>query len=239
MALYGCGSPVPTFQNSGTLAPGSRMTITTVNGAVSAYAPAVGQPKNRYTIAGFGTAGSPDALVRRKRGDLTLCQTSALVAGACLRIDPGVAPLRLLVRVPDRVTLDVRTLHGAINVSDVTGNVNASSAAGNIKIMIEGYANARAGDGNVSVTFGSTTWPGTLHFAAQSGDVEIYVNAQAAAHVHLHTERGTIFTDFDLRGTARGDSETIDGTIGGGSARGIDVEVHDGSIRMLQLKPQV
>lgn len=215
------------------------MTVTTVNGAVSAYAPAVGQPKDLYTIAAFGIAGSPRELVLKKRGDLTLCQTSALLAGACLQIDPGVAPLRFLVRVPDGVQLDVRTLQGAINVSDVTGNVNAYSADGNVKIMIEGYANASAGDGNVSVTFGSTSWPGTLHFAAQNGDVEIYVNAKAAAHVHLHTDRGTIFTDFDLRGTAHGYSETIDGQIGGGNTRGIDVEVRNGSIRMLQLKPQI
>jgi len=215
------------------------MTITTVNGAVSAYAPAVGQPKDRYTIAAFGTAGSPHQLLRKKAGNLMLCQTSALLPGACLEIDPGVAPLRFLVRVPDGVFLDVRTLNGAINISDVTGNVNAYSAKGNVKIMIEGYANAAAGDGNVSVTFGSTTWPGTLHFAAGNGDVELYVNATAAAHVHLHTDRGTIFTDFPLRGTSHGDSETIDGQIGGGNARGIDVEVRNGSIRMLQLKPQI
>ena len=240
LALWACSAPAPTFGSSGTLAPGSRLTVRTVNGAVSAYAPAVGQPKDRYTVSGFGKPGSPSGLVEKHGRDLMLCQAATARAAGCLREDPVAStPLRFLVRVPDRVSLDVRTLHGTINVSDITGNVNAHSDDGNVKVMVEGYANASARDGNVSVTFGSTDWPGTLHFSAQNGDVEIYVNAKAAARVHLHTGHGTIFTDFNLRGTSRGDSETIDGQIGGGNARGIDVEVRNGSIRMLQLKPQV
>lgn len=240
LVLAACNSPTPTFQSSGTLAPGSRMTVRTANGAVSAYAPTVGQPKDRYTVSGFGKAGSSNGLIEKRGRDLTLCQAAPPPAAGCLQGDPApIAPLPFLVRVPDRVFLDVRTLHGAINVSDITGNVNARSNDGNVKIMIEGYANASAGNGNVSVTFGSTSWPGTLHFSADNGDVEIYVNAKAAARVHLHTDRGTIFTDFELRGTSRGNSETIDGEIAGGAERAIDVEVRTGSIRMLQLKPQV
>ena len=219
---------------------GSRLTVRAVNGAVSAYAPVVGQPKDRFTVSGFGKPGSPRGLVERNGRDLTLCQAVPKRGSKCLRDGAGLsAPLAFLLRVPDRVFLDVRTLRGAINISDVTGNVLARAEDGNVKIMIEGYANASARKGNVSVTFGSTNWPGTLHFSAESGDVEIYVNAKAAARVHLHTDRGTIFTDFELRGTAHGDSETIDGRIGGGGDHAIDVAVHNGSIRMLQLKPQV
>jgi hypothetical protein len=91
----------------------------------------------------------------------------------------------------------------------------------------------------VSVIFASTTWSGTLHFSADKGDVELYVNETAAARVHLRALHGTIFTDFPLKGSASGTSETIDGSINGGSRRGVDVFVRDGSIRLLQLKPQV
>lgn len=239
LALWACSSPGPTFHSDGTLAPGSRMVIRSVNGAVSAYAPTVGQPKNHYTISGFGKPDSPGGSVKRQGRDLTLCQTTASGAGCLHDASQTIAPLPFLVRVPDGVFLDVRTLRGAINVSDVTGNVNAHSENGNVKIMVEGYANASARNGNVSVTFGATSWPGTLHFSAENGDVELYVNAKASAHVHLHTDHGTIFTDFELRGTSHGDAETIDGEIGGGNARTIDVTVHNGSVRMLQLKPQV
>ena len=110
---------------------------------------------------------------------------------------------------------------------------------GDIKMLLPQYGNARAGTGNVSVIFASTSWPGTLHFSAERGDVELYVNETAAAHIHLRTLHGTIFTDFPLTGTAAGTSETIDGSINGGAKRAIDVFVREGSIRLLQLKPQV
>ncbi len=239
LALWACSSPAPTFQSVGTLPPGSKMVIRTVNGAVSAYAPTVGNPKNRFTISGFGKPGAPSALVKRRGRDLVVCETVVSNSGCLHDAEQAKVPLPFLVRVPDGVFLDVQTLRGAINVSDVTGNVNAHSENGNVKIMVEGYANASARAGNVSVTFGATSWPGTLHFRSESGDVEIYVNAKAAAHVHLHTDHGTIFTDFELRGTSQGDAETIDGQIGGGNTRTIDVMVRNGSIRMLQLKPQV
>jgi hypothetical protein len=53
---------------------------------------------------------------------------------------------------------------------------------------------------------------------------------------------GTIFTDFPLKGTAHGLSEMIEGTINSPalhSKRRIDAFVRDGSIRLLQLKPQM
>jgi hypothetical protein len=89
------------------------------------------------------------------------------------------------------------------------------------------------------VYIGSTNWPGTLHFSAQQGDVEVWINATANFHARMHSDQGTIFTDFGLRGTSQGQSETIDGQVGTPAAHGIDIEVHNGSIRLLQLKPQM
>ncbi len=87
--------------------------------------------------------------------------------------------------------------------------------------------------------FGDAQWPGTLHFSAERGDVEVWVPATADANVDLHTDHGTIFTDFNLRGSASGNVETIVGAIGRGGSRKIDVRVTNGSIRMLKLTPQM
>ncbi|HEY8312991.1 MAG TPA: hypothetical protein VIG51_02350 [Candidatus Baltobacteraceae bacterium] len=226
-ALAACSSPAPTFSKTGTLSPGSSITVRDVRGDLNAYAPTRGQAQDEYTIQAF--AQNPhDAPAVRARGKTLLVET------------PGQAgDIRYLVRGPAGVTLNLQTANGSINVADPSGVVNATVGKGDIKVLVPGYANAYARDGNVTVFFGSTDWPGTLHFGAGKGDVEVWVNATAKARVHLHTDKGTIFTDFPLKGRSHGNNETIDGTINGGANRSIDINVHEGIVRVLQLKPQV
>ena len=45
----------------------------------------------------------------------------------------------------------------------------------------------------------------------------------------LHTDHGTIFTDFNLHGTAKGEAETIGGNLGSAGARSIYVRVKNGT----------
>jgi hypothetical protein len=144
----------------------------------------------------------------------------------------------LLVRVPDGVNLVAESERGDINVTDITGNARVVARRGNVNIKLPGYAQAAVGDGNLSVMMGATSWPGTLVFSTRRGDVELWVVARAAFSVHLHTDNGTLFTDFGLRGVSAGHAETIDGIVNGGSSQRIDVETATGSIRLLRLQPQ-
>ncbi len=146
---------------------------------------------------------------------------------------------RFLVRGPSGAAIDLSTQQGNINVADVEGIVNAHTSRGDIKMLIPLYGSASIGTGNMSVIYASTDWPGTVHFSTGAGNIELYVNENAKARVHLHTDDGTVFSDFNLRGTSQGTSETIDSVINGGGPRSIDVVVHTGSIRLMQLKPQV
>jgi DUF4097 and DUF4098 domain-containing protein YvlB len=160
-----------------------------------------------------------------------------------LSVDARQSRVDLLLRGPKDSSFNLTASNGTINVADFDGVVTAQTGNGDIKMLLPQYGQAHAGAGNVSVIFASTTWRGTLHFSSEKGDVELYVNENAAARVRLYTRNGTIFTDFPLKGSARGRSESIDGTINGGppakTSRAIDVFVRDGSIRLLQLKPQV
>lgn len=203
---------------------GGTIVVHNLQGDVNAYAPARNQPPNEYTVAQYG--GGPKA-VDLKVGRL-------LVTAQSLR--PGV---QFLIRAPKGGTLDLNTNQGAINVADFEGVVNAHSDRGDVKMLIPQYGNVSVGTGNISVIFASTDWPGTLNFSAVNGNVELYVNQYAKAHVRLHTADGTVFSDFPLRGTSAGTSETIDSSINGGGPRSIDVEVQHGGIRLMQLKPQI
>jgi hypothetical protein len=223
--LAACAAERPTLTRSGVFQPGGTIVVRNIQGDVNAYAPAHDQPQNEYTIWAYEPANAAPSTVT-VRPLLIAAQAHA----------PGV---RFLVRGPAGAAMDISTQRGNINVADFEGIVNAHVDRGNIKMLIPLYGNASTGTGNMSVIFAATDWPGTLHFSSDNGNIELYVNENAKAHVRLHTDDGTVFSDFNLRGTSSGNSETIDAVINGGGPRSVDVEVKTGSIRLMQLKPQV
>ena len=203
------------------------MDVHTMGGTVSAFAPAAGQPRDRFTVSATALkSDSPPAPPKIRAGR------------DGLRVDT-LQPLgSLLLRVPDGVALAIKSSQGDVHVTNITGVVDVSAAKGDVQIMVPAYAQASIGEGNLSATMGSTNWPGTLHFTLGHGDAEVWVNENTAFHVRLHTDNGMLFTDFDLRGTSHGHSETIDGMINGGGPRSIDIETRAGAIRLLKLHPQ-
>ncbi|HEY8321144.1 MAG TPA: DUF4097 family beta strand repeat-containing protein [Candidatus Baltobacteraceae bacterium] len=224
--LAACSSgPPPYYSFTQDLAPRSTLKIRTT-GSIEAFKPAIGQAPTLLTLQPSGPAGvaAPTPMLARAGNAYTYDVTYARA---------------LLARIPDGVALDVASANGDVDVTDITGPVVAYGANGAVRVMVPGYAQAAAGTGNVTVYMGATAWPGTLKFSSRRGDVEVWINATAHFNVRMHTDRGTIFTDFGLTGTSKGQSETIVGTVGGRSAQGIDIEVADGSVRLLQLKPQV
>lgn len=227
LAASACAASPPALRQTGLLAPGAVISASG-RGNISLYAPERGQPEAQFTLEAYGLQAAQGVTVHRAPRELT--------------VDAKVPGVDLLLRGPKGSIIQLRTSYGNINVADFDGIVIASTGNGDIKMLLPQYGQAHAGTGNVSVIFASTTWRGTLHFSSQRGDVELYVNENAAARVHLDAAHGTIFTDFPLKGAAHGLSEQIDGTLNGGpgkSARAIDVFAGNGSIRLLQLKPQV
>ncbi len=224
-SLAGCGASSATLTRSGLFAPGGTISVRNLRGDIDAYAPARGAPQSAYLVSAYEPANARTATITVRP-----LLISAQAHG------PGV---RFLVRGPAGTALDLSTRQGDISVADFDGIVNAHTGSGNIKMLIPQYGNASIGSGDMSIIFASTDWPGVLHFTARRGDVEIYVNENAKARVHLHTNDGTVFSDFNLRGASHGVSETIDGAINGGGPREVDVEVVTGSIRLMQLKPQI
>ncbi len=226
-ALAACSSQTPYTTTTGELQPSSTLTVHITNGDLNAYKPAVGEPATRFTVAATAlpNQAAPASPVVTRAG------TGIIVSA------PN--PLsQLLVRVPDRVDLVVVSKKGAVNVTDVTGNVTVSAGTGDVHVMVPGYAQAATQAGHLAVTFGASEWPGVLKFSNGNGDIEVYIPEIAKFHVHLHTDDGTLFSDFGLKGTSNGSSETIDGNVNGGGSHGVDIEAKRGTIRLLRLAPQ-
>ncbi len=198
--------------------------VSNVQGDIDAYAPLRTGAQDRYTLNVYAPSAGAVAVTERP----LLLRATALRRG-----------VRFLVRGPSGTAMSLTTQQGNISVADYDGVVNAHTDRGDVKMLIPLYGSASIGTGNMSVIFAATKWNGTLHFSTVNGNVELYANEHVQARVHLHTGNGTVFDDFNLRGTSSGTSETIDGAINGGASQWIDVTVKTGSIRLMQLKPQV
>ncbi|MBV8067998.1 MAG: hypothetical protein JO113_08465 [Candidatus Eremiobacteraeota bacterium] len=226
-ASVACSSPSPYVTTVGVLRPGRTMAVEIESGTLNAYQPAVGQPRDLFTVSATAASGAtPPPAPRLRRAPL------GIVVRAGGKLDS------LLVRVPDGVNLVVQSQRGDVNVTDISGNARVLARDGNVNLKVPGYAQAAVGHGNLSVMMGATLWPGTLRFSTQHGDVEVWIESRVAFGAHLHAENGAIFTDFGLRGISKGAAETIDGSVNGGTAQRVDIETLDGAIRLLRLQPQ-
>lgn len=227
LALAACSKQGPYSTRYGMLQPTSTLTVVVKSAQVNVYKPAVGEPPDRYTIAAtqLKDQGAPPPPTVHAAGNGIVVQAPDPLYG-------------LLVRLPSNVNLAVNSENGNVSVIDVTGNVIVHAGNGNVKVMVPGYAEASNKKGTVEVTIGAATWPGTLKFSSDDGDVTVYVLETAKFHAHLHTDDGTLFTDFNLRGTSTGSNETIDAPVNGGGSMGIDIETKHGAARLLRLAPQ-
>jgi hypothetical protein len=226
-ALAACSSSPPYSTTVGLLKPGATLAVRVAQATVNVYQPENGQRRDLFTVAATALARATPPPAPKLR-----VTPRGVLVNAPDPLDS------LLVRAPDRANLTVQSVRGDVNVTDIRGSAVVVALLGNVTMMLPAYGQAAVGQGNIDATIGSTDWPGTLHFSTVRGDVVLRVRADAAFVVHLHTGAGTLFTDFPLRGTSRGQSETIDGIVNGGGPRRIDVETTAGAIRLLRLQPQ-
>ncbi|MBV8117356.1 MAG: DUF4097 family beta strand repeat protein [Candidatus Eremiobacteraeota bacterium] len=228
LAFVACSSKHDPYNvRVGILQPTTTLTVVVNDANVNVYKPAAGQPANEYTVAAmaFDNSTAPPPPTVAKAGNGIVVRATDPLYG-------------MLVRLPDRVNLVVQSKKGNVNVTDVSGTVDVLAGTGNVRIMVPGVAQAQTRTGNINATIGAAQWTGTLKFAANTGDVTVYVPEIAKFHVRLHTDDGTIFTDFGLRGTSQGSNETIDAPVNGGSSYGVDIEARRGTVRLLRLTPQ-
>ena len=129
------------------------MTVHVTDAPLSAYAPAVAQPHNVFTISATampkGTT-PPAPQLRAERSGIVVAAPNPLAA--------------LLVRVPQKVDLVVDSQRGDVTVTDISGNARVKAARGNVTLMVPGYAQALTLQGNLKVTMGATDWPGRSPF---------------------------------------------------------------------------
>ncbi len=106
----------------------------------------------------------------------------------------------LYLKIPKNVKLKLSTVNnGTIEVENVQGELEINNVNGGIKCTnITGSVVASTVNGNVVTTFNSIDDKAPMAFSTLNGNVDVSFPASAKSNFRLKSERGEIFTDFDI-----------------------------------------
>lgn len=119
-----------------------------------------------------------------------------------VKISSGGSPnkLELEVEVPTGIDLDVKTHNdGDLEVSNVQGEITITNYNGNISALaISGSVMATSYNGDIKVAFDKVTAETPMSFSSYNGDIDLALPATHKASLKMKTERGDIYSDFDV-----------------------------------------
>ncbi|ADB40613.1 DUF4097 family beta strand repeat-containing protein [Spirosoma linguale] len=106
----------------------------------------------------------------------------------------------LTIKVPQRFSLKVSTINnGTIEVENVSGTLEATNVNGYIHLTnIAGSAVANTVNGNLIATFKSIDSGTPMAFSTLNGNVDVTFPASVKANSKLKSDRGDIYSDFDI-----------------------------------------
>jgi DUF4097 and DUF4098 domain-containing protein YvlB len=135
----------------------------------------------------------------------------------------------LTISVPHQTSLVLRTVNdGNIEVSGITGDVDVNDINGSVKLdHISGSAIAHALNGAVRVVFDRISQK-PMAFSSMNGAIDVTFPPDLKANLTIKSDRGDIFSDFDVQMQAGTPQQIVeDGRPHGGAYRvRIDKSIH-------------
>ena len=108
--------------------------------------------------------------------------------------------LSLNLKIPQGVKLTLSTVNGGdIVVDNIRGELEINNVNGSIKLTnISGSVSATSVNGDVITTFKEIDPNAPMAFSTLNGKVDVSMPATAKLNVKMKSDRGEIFTDFDV-----------------------------------------
>lgn len=107
--------------------------------------------------------------------------------------------MNIEIKAPNNCDLNLSTVHGAISVTNVTGSMEISGVNGGISLEnVSGSVVANSVNGDVKAIFKGLVEGQPMSFVTLNGDVDVTLPANTKATTKLRSERGEIYTDFDM-----------------------------------------
>ncbi len=136
----------------------------------------------------------------------------------------------LTIQVPVHSSLKLRAVNdGDIVVTGVDGEIDVDDVNGAVTLNnISGSAVAHALNEHVHVTFTKVNPQKPMAFSSLNGDIDVTFPADIKANVSIRSDRGDVFSDFDVQLQASAPKQEVeDGRGKGGKYRvKIDKTVH-------------
>jgi DUF4097 and DUF4098 domain-containing protein YvlB len=117
----------------------------------------------------------------------------------------------LTIFVPVRTSVNLRSVNnGDIKVIGIDGEIDVDNVNGEVTLEdVSGYAVAHALNGEVKVTFKAVNPQKPMAFSSLNGDIDVVFPATLKANVSIASERGDVFSDFDINMQARSNNVTV------------------------------
>jgi DUF4097 and DUF4098 domain-containing protein YvlB len=146
-----------------------------------------------------------------------------------INTDSYMRTVDLTISVPVHTSLKLNAVNsGDIIVTGVDGELDVNDVNGSVTLNnVSGSAVAHALNGRVLVTFTRINQK-PMAFSSLNGDIDVTFPADLKANLSLKSDRGEIFSDFDVQVQASAPQQTVeDGRGHGGKYRvRIDKTVH-------------
>jgi hypothetical protein len=117
-----------------------------------------------------------------------------------VNVDSIARPIDLTISVPVHTSLHLRAVNdGDIVVSGVDGELDVDDINGSVTLTnIAGSAVAHALNGKLLVSFTKVNPQKAMAFSSLNGDIDVTFPADLKANVSLRSDRGDVFSDFDV-----------------------------------------
>ncbi len=229
------------FNWSGIVAPGQTVEIRNINGTVRADAGSGTQVE--VSAVKTGNRNDPRDVrieVVPHSGGVTICAVYPSVDGRAneCRADGGHNNVRdndvkveFTVRVPNGVNFLGKSVNGAIEINDLSGNAEAKTVNGRIKVSARGSVQAKTVNGAIEASMRNGAWTGTRSFETVNGGITVDMPSNLEAEVSAATVNGSISTEFPLQVQGKFNTRQVSGRIGNGG-RNLNLKTVNGSITL-------
>lgn len=109
-------------------------------------------------------------------------------------------PIDLAIKVPRNFSLKLSTVNdGDITIDNVTGELELTNVNGDITLtQVAGSAVANTVNGDLKATFTSIKAGAPMAFSTLNGKVDVTLPASASAALKMKSDRGNVYSDFDV-----------------------------------------
>jgi len=113
---------------------------------------------------------------------------SPKLSGITIKIPPG--STKIVLGTVENGDIEVKDVSGEIEISNINGNISATGISGSVV--------ANTVNGEVIVKFKSIDPRAPMAFTSVNGKIDVLFPADTKANVKLKSDRGEMFSDFDI-----------------------------------------